>query len=94
MTRNVQTNFTAGGGFGRQKAAPAPKAESPAVSKEGEFSGTVDEILAVVGDDKELTKKALDAENAKDRPRKTLLEELEARLADEDADDAEAGEEA
>jgi hypothetical protein len=39
---------------------------------------TVDEILAAVGDDAEQAAAYLDAETAKDKPRKGLVEKLEA----------------
>ena len=41
-------------------------------------TGTVSEIKDGVGDDKDKAKKALDAENANDKPRKSLVEALEA----------------
>lgn len=43
--------------------------------------GTVKEVLAWVGDDKDKAQRALDAENATGDPRKSLVAELEERLA-------------
>lgn len=45
--------------------------------------GTIPEVLTWVGDDKKKAQKALDAENENEKPRKGLVEELEAKLADE-----------
>lgn len=42
---------------------------------------TIAEVLEAVGDDPALAAQALDAENAKDTPRKGLVSELEKRLA-------------
>ncbi len=89
MTRSVQTNFTADGGTGSVRKAPAKKAAAskPAKPEGGPADGTVDEVLESVGDDKAKAQAALDAENAKDKPRKTLVEELEGILADEPEDE-------
>lgn len=43
-------------------------------------TGTRPEIMAWVGEDKERAQRALDAENANDKPRKTLVADLEALL--------------
>ncbi len=65
-----------------KKAEPAP---APVVNDSGVPEGTVDEILDWVGDDSEKAQKALDAENEKSNPRKTLVSALEDALADEAA---------
>lgn len=49
---------------------------------------SVDEVLAGVGDDKEKAAAALQTEIARSRPRKTLVEKLEAVLAGGGAPDA------
>jgi hypothetical protein len=56
--------------------------ETPAASDEVQVpKGTTSELLSWVGDDKERAQRALDAENATDKPRKGLVEELEEILA-------------
>jgi hypothetical protein len=56
--------------------------EKVSVSKDGDVqepkADSVDAILADVGEDKEKAQAALDAENAKSSPRKTLVSKLEA----------------
>lgn len=51
----------------------------------GPADGTIDEVLERVGEDHELAQAALDAEQAKDEPRKTLIGRLEKVLAAEPA---------
>jgi hypothetical protein len=43
-------------------------------------SGTIPEIKKWVGDDTERAQRALDAENANEKPRATLVEYLEGKL--------------
>jgi hypothetical protein len=69
------------------EAAPAAAEEETELTEAGgddevaANDGTVDEVLARVGDDTELAQAALDAEQAKgDDARKTLVEGLEAVL--------------
>lgn len=66
------------------KKAPAKKAEAPAPAPEPAADavpeGSVDEVTAWVGQDKERAARALEAEKAKDKPRKTAVAELEAIL--------------
>lgn len=50
-----------------------PEAEAP-------HPDTVEGVLAEVGDDKEKAQAALDAENAKEKPRSTLVGQLEQIL--------------
>lgn len=57
-------------------SAEVPKAQGSDVPE-----GTVKEVLNWVGDDKEKAQKALDAENATGEPRKSLVAELEEKLA-------------
>lgn len=57
-------------------AEPAPAADGDLVS-ENVPDGTADEVLAWVGDDVERALAALEAENAREKPRKTLLAKLE-----------------
>lgn len=45
--------------------------------------GTVTEVLERVGEDKELAKEALEAEEASENPRSTLVDELETLLEEE-----------
>jgi sulfur carrier protein ThiS len=63
------------GFLGQVEAAAAAQAE-PATKPT-----TVEDILAEVGDDKEKAAAALEEELASSRPRKTLLEPLEAILS-------------
>lgn len=44
----------------------------------GPADGSVDDVLARVGDDPTAAQAALDAENAKSKPRKSLVEKLQA----------------
>lgn len=44
--------------------------------------GTTKEILSWVGDDKERAQAALDKENASSKPRSTLVDDLEKKLAE------------
>lgn len=53
-------------------------APSAAPSGDEVPEGTVDEVLAWVGDDKDRAQQALDAEEDSDKPRSTLVEALEA----------------
>lgn len=86
----------------RSKRDRAPRIEEPVEkptstpivapdAKEGDVpSGTVPEVLSWVGDDKERAQKALDAENENDKPRKSLVSELEGIISDDgDANDEE-----
>ena len=54
------------------------KGDAPADTSGSENPDSVDAILAEVGDDKAKAQTALDAETAKDKPRKTLVSKLEA----------------
>ena len=54
------------------KPLPQENADPEAVPQ-----GTVPEVLTWVGDDKDRAQKALDAENADDKPRKGLVKSLE-----------------
>jgi hypothetical protein len=60
-----------------------PAAEDPAV--ELDIDGTAVGILAWVGDSSERAGEALDAELAKDKPRSTLVKQLE-KLTESDSD--------
>lgn len=86
-------NFTAkafddfyGRGGAADLADNPVKAEAPVVEKyaapEDEVVpvGTAEEVLSWVGDDKDRAQKALDAENERSRPRKTVLTELKEIL--------------
>jgi len=74
----------------------APKPEPDADGGEGgkaddppaelEIDGTAQEVLAWVGDDPARAEEALAAEQAKDKPRSTLVKHL-AKLADSDEGD-------
>ncbi|MFE2710625.1 hypothetical protein ACFXKI_01190 [Streptomyces mirabilis] len=66
--------------------APAPEPESPAepvqpVGDEPPVDGTIDDLMAWVNDDPERAAQALEAEQAKDKPRSTVVKRLTA-LAD------------
>jgi hypothetical protein len=54
--------------------------------------GTVKDVLAEVGDDAEKATAALEAEQASEKPRKSLVEKLEAIVAAADDDSGGAGE--
>ena len=56
------------------------KVKADADSGSGDNPDSVDSILGEVGDDKAKAQAALDAENAKEKPRKTLVSKLEAVL--------------
>jgi hypothetical protein len=66
---------------------PVPEPESPAEpAQQGEddgppVDGTIDALMAWVGDDKDRAVQALEAEQAKDKPRSTVVKRLTA-LAD------------
>lgn len=77
--RRVQTNFRAEDFRSDGDSAPAEKKAAPAPAPESDEvpQGTSAEIMAWVGDDKDRAQRALDAENANDRPRKTLVSQLE-----------------
>lgn len=96
MTRRVITNFRARD-FRYESDAPAeprPKtdeemeaelaADRKAYEAEPVPEGTTTEIMAWVGDDRDRAVRALAAENANDRPRKTLVSQLESMTAEED----------
>lgn len=86
-----QTNFTADSfpsaeGYvapdaPEEQAAPAPEPEDS--GSEEVPTGTINEVKAWVGDDKERAQAALDAENAKETPRSTLVDWLEGVLEEE-----------
>lgn len=61
-------------GFLVKVSGKAAKAEEPADSKPTK----VDDIVAAVGDDKVLAQEYLDAENAAEKPRVSLVEKLQA----------------
>jgi hypothetical protein len=61
--------------------AVAARGGEPSASGEGVPSGTVDEVLAWVGDDTERAKQALDAEEESEKPRVSLMDSLESMLA-------------
>jgi len=56
------------------------KVKAEKVKADSGSADTVDAILTEVGDDKAKAQTALDAENAKDKPRATLVGKLEAIL--------------
>jgi hypothetical protein len=60
------------GGYSAKKKDDTPQEDPNAVP-----SGTISEIKDWVGDDKDRAQKALDAEKANEKPRKTLVEDLE-----------------
>lgn len=62
--------------------APEPEADPNEVP-----TGTVAAVLGWVGDDRERAVRALDAENAADKPRTTLVAALQALAADPDPDE-------
>lgn len=62
-----------------------PAAEAPAPPTGLDIEATAADVLAWVGEDPERAGEALDAELAKDKPRSTLVKQLE-KLADADAD--------
>lgn len=62
-----------------------PATEGPALDGELHIEATAADILAWVSDDPERAADALDAELAKDKPRSTLVKQLE-KLADADGE--------
>lgn len=62
-----------------------PAAEVPAPGAELDIEATAADILAWAGEDPERAAEALDAELAKDKPRSTLVKQLE-KLADTDGE--------
>jgi hypothetical protein len=63
----------------KSEAAEAPeveKTEQPQPQQDEVKSGTSREVLNWVGDDKERAQRALDKEQASDKPRSTLIREL------------------
>lgn len=81
-----------GGDLKDARRTPDPLPAKPKVSlPPAAADGTVDQVLAVVGDDPELAAAALEAELAKDQPRTTLTAELE-RLVVPPSDSPDAGE--
>jgi len=61
--------------------APDPEPKEPAGGDEPPVDGTIDDLMAWVGDDKERAAQALTAEQAKDKPRSTVVKRL-AAMAD------------
>jgi hypothetical protein len=68
----------AAGGAGAPEA-PAPAA-APAAESGGVPSGSIDKVLAWVGDDSGRARQALDAEQGKDEPRQSLITRLNEKL--------------
>jgi hypothetical protein len=66
--------------YGREPAADAPASDA-----ELDIEATAADILAWAGEDPERAAEALDAELAKDKPRSTLVKQLE-KLADADGE--------
>jgi hypothetical protein len=66
----------------RPLPAPAPGDEPPV---ELDVDGTAADVLAWVGEDPERAAEALEAEQAKDKPRSTLVKQLE-KLANADGE--------
>lgn len=60
-----------------QEQPPEPEPEDESVP-----DGTSKEVLKWVGDDKERAQAALDKENASNKPRSTLVDDLEKKLAE------------
>ena len=72
-----------GGGEKVQAAQPAaaPPAPQPAPAGGGDVpEGSIDKVLAWVGDDKGRAQQALDAEQAKDEPRRSLIQHLNDKI--------------
>lgn len=71
---------------------PAPEPEKPQdpvepVTPDGDeppVDGTIDALMAWVGDDKERAARALEAEQAKDKPRSTVVKRLAAMAGSEE----------
>ncbi|MGW4784226.1 hypothetical protein [Streptomyces sp. NPDC004230] len=63
-----------------------PEQETPVEAPEElDINGTAADVLAWVGDDPERAETALEQEQAKDRPRSTLVKQLE-KIADSDGE--------
>ena len=69
---------------GEQPQQEQPQEQAPPEEEQGSEvpDGTSKEILKWVGDDKERAQAALDKENASSKPRSTLVDDLEKKLAD------------
>ena len=74
--RNADTGATWFGPVSYATHNPAWKPVDSDVHVPSLADGTVDEVLAAVGDDPERAKAALDAEKASPRPRTTLVDRL------------------
>jgi hypothetical protein len=61
----------------------APEEPTPGPAAELDIDGTAADVLAWVGEDRERAAEALAAEQAKDKPRSTLVKQLE-KLVDAD----------
>lgn len=64
----------------------APEPVVPADGDEPPVEGTIDDLMTWVGDDKERAAAALEAEQAKSKPRSTVVKRL-AAMTDGDASD-------
>mgnify|MGYP001133706192 CR=1 FL=1 len=64
------------------KGPEEPKA--PPADDEPPVDGTIDDLMAWVGDDKERAGQALEAEQAKDKPRSTVVKRLAAMAGSEE----------
>lgn len=72
-----------------KKSSKADSGKASAGSVSGVPEGTKDEVMDWVGDDADKAQQALDAENSAEKPRVTLVEELERVIhRDEEADAA------
>jgi hypothetical protein len=73
----------AAGGAGapaQAQAAPAPASPPVAGGSGGVPSGSIDKVLAWVGDDSGRARQALDAEQGRDEPRQSLISRLNEKL--------------
>lgn len=61
-----------------------PEAPAPPAGDEPPVDGTIDDLMSWVNGDKDRAAQALEAEQAKDKPRSTVVKRLSAMVGDEE----------
>jgi hypothetical protein len=64
--------------------APDPEPKAPADGDEPPVDGTIDDLMAWVGEDKDRAGRALEAEQAKDKPRSTVVKRLASLVGEQE----------
>lgn len=77
----------------KPKATKSEPKQAPGVDPNAVPEGTAAEVMAWVGDDADRAQRALDAENKADRPRVTLIDDLERVILRDEDDEDEASDE-